>query len=148
MPYTPYYSGGWQSGEQGGTPITPAALNNMEAGIGAALTSEDVVNNLTSTATDKPGSANMLKTLNGKISLLIKREGFTLAFTNGVATLPIGIGGISTRKVLSVAIDGGWCAAWYIQNSEVKIYGFHPKAGGNDMASDGSRYCTVNYIGS
>ena len=33
MAYSPYYSGGWQSGEAGGTPITPAALNNMEAGI-------------------------------------------------------------------------------------------------------------------
>lgn len=33
MAYTPYYPGGWQSGEQGGTPITPAALNNMENGI-------------------------------------------------------------------------------------------------------------------
>ena len=36
MAWTPYYSGGWQSGEQGGTPITPAALNNMENGIKAA----------------------------------------------------------------------------------------------------------------
>lgn len=35
MAYTPYYPGGWQSGESGGTPITPAALNNMENGIGA-----------------------------------------------------------------------------------------------------------------
>lgn len=33
MAYTPYYSGGWQSGQEGGTPITPAALNNMENGI-------------------------------------------------------------------------------------------------------------------
>ena len=33
MAYTPYYSGGWQSGEEGGTPITPAALNHMEDGI-------------------------------------------------------------------------------------------------------------------
>lgn len=36
MAYTPYYPGGWQSGESGGTPITPAALNNIEDGIGAA----------------------------------------------------------------------------------------------------------------
>lgn len=57
--YSPYYGGGWQSGESGGTPITPAALNNMENGISAALTSADVVNNLTSTTTDKPLSANM-----------------------------------------------------------------------------------------
>ena len=61
--YNPYYSGGWQSGESGGTPITPAALNNMESGIGAALTAVDVVNNLTSTATNKPLSAAQGKAL-------------------------------------------------------------------------------------
>lgn len=36
MAYTPYYPSGWQSGEEGGTPITPDALNNMEDGIAAA----------------------------------------------------------------------------------------------------------------
>lgn len=68
MAYTPYYPGGWQSGEQGGTPITPVALNNMEAGIGAALTAGDVVDSMTSTATDKPLSANMGKALNEAIA--------------------------------------------------------------------------------
>jgi hypothetical protein len=33
MSYTKYYPNGWQSGESGNTPITPAALNNMENGI-------------------------------------------------------------------------------------------------------------------
>lgn len=33
MAYTPYYTGGWQSGEEGNTPITPDALNHMEEGI-------------------------------------------------------------------------------------------------------------------
>ena len=33
MAYTPYYSGGWQSGEEGDTPVTPAALNHIEDGI-------------------------------------------------------------------------------------------------------------------
>lgn len=37
MSYTPFYTGGWQSGETGGTPITPAALNHMEQGISNAL---------------------------------------------------------------------------------------------------------------
>lgn len=37
MAYTPYYSGGWQSGEEGGTPITPDALNHMEEGIAGAV---------------------------------------------------------------------------------------------------------------
>ena len=39
MAYTPYYNGGWQSGEEGGTPITPAALNHMEDGIVTASNS-------------------------------------------------------------------------------------------------------------
>ena len=34
------------------------------------LTEADILNNLTSTATDKPGSANMLKTLNDYIATL------------------------------------------------------------------------------
>jgi hypothetical protein len=33
MSYTPYYETKWQSGEEGKTPITPAALNYMENGI-------------------------------------------------------------------------------------------------------------------
>lgn len=35
MSYTPYYTNGWQSGESGGTPITPAALNHIDSGIAA-----------------------------------------------------------------------------------------------------------------
>lgn len=33
MSYEKYYPGGWQSGESGGTPITPEALNHIEDGI-------------------------------------------------------------------------------------------------------------------
>ena len=33
MAYESYYPSGWQPGENGGTPITPAALNHMEKGI-------------------------------------------------------------------------------------------------------------------
>lgn len=36
MSYTPYYPSGWLAGETGGTPIIPAALNNMENGIRTA----------------------------------------------------------------------------------------------------------------
>lgn len=36
MVYTPTYPGGWQSGVSGATPITAAALENMEDGIAAA----------------------------------------------------------------------------------------------------------------
>lgn len=37
MSYQKNYPNGWQSGEAGGTPITPAALNNIEKGIANAL---------------------------------------------------------------------------------------------------------------
>lgn len=42
MSYEPYYSGGWQSGESGGTPITPEALNHMEEGIEKAALNDDL----------------------------------------------------------------------------------------------------------
>ena len=44
MAYTPYYPNGWQSGSEGNTPITPAALNNMETGITRANTLIDSTN--------------------------------------------------------------------------------------------------------
>lgn len=37
MGYEKYYQGGWKSGEAGGTPITPEALNHMEQGIADAF---------------------------------------------------------------------------------------------------------------
>ena len=33
MSYKPYYTGGWQSGESGGTPLTPEALQHFDNGI-------------------------------------------------------------------------------------------------------------------
>ena len=63
MAYSKYYPNGWRSGEVGNTPITPEALNHMEAGIEAALTSENVVNNLTSGGTTVPLSAEQGKWL-------------------------------------------------------------------------------------
>ena len=49
MAYNPYYSGGWQMGEEGDTPIIPAALNNMEDGIAGAVekTGDDMTGTLT-----------------------------------------------------------------------------------------------------
>ena len=40
MSYKKYYEGGWQSGETGGTPITPESLNHMEQGISDAAPME------------------------------------------------------------------------------------------------------------
>lgn len=45
MGYEKYYSGGWKSGETGGTPITPEALNHMEEGIEAAADHADSTSN-------------------------------------------------------------------------------------------------------
>lgn len=36
MSYKPYYAGGWQSGESGGTPLTPEALQHFDEGIKSA----------------------------------------------------------------------------------------------------------------
>jgi len=44
MAYTPYYNNGWQSGEEGNTPITPDALNHIEEGlVGAVSKSGDTM---------------------------------------------------------------------------------------------------------
>ena len=62
----------WDS-EASGEPTYKIKVSDMIASmvlIASLLKQDDVVNDLTSTATDKPGSANMLKTLNDKLSLL------------------------------------------------------------------------------
>ena len=40
MSYEKYYPNGWQSGENGGTPITPEALNHMEDGLKGHINNE------------------------------------------------------------------------------------------------------------
>lgn len=82
--YTPYYSGGWQSGESGGTPITPAALNNMESGIGAALTAANVVDNLTNPSSNTiPSTAAVANAIEAFATLknAKRKEGNTITFT-------------------------------------------------------------------
>jgi hypothetical protein len=63
----------WDS-EEIGEPtkkITGSNLASSVKTLGSLLGTSDVVNNLTSTATDKPGSANMLKTLSDKINKIV-----------------------------------------------------------------------------
>jgi hypothetical protein len=55
MSYTPYYDTKWQSGEEGNTPITPAALNWMETGIADAHTTADKALNTANNALPKAG---------------------------------------------------------------------------------------------
>lgn len=105
MAYTPYYSGGWQSGQEGNTPITPAALNNMESGIENA---NDVINNLTSTSTTKPLAAAQGKVLKDKVnygsesiaSYITRADGSTdnigrIVHTANHITLHMQLGGVA-----------------------------------------------------
>ncbi len=55
MSYTPYYPNGWQTGEAGATPITPAALNYMENGIKNAYTEALNAGNVAAAALPKTG---------------------------------------------------------------------------------------------
>ena len=59
MSYKPYYTNGWKSGESGGTPITPEALNHMEEGIKAA--NENMLNlqHITDNEHIVPGGADL-----------------------------------------------------------------------------------------
>ena len=45
MSYEPYYHGGWKSGESGGTPITPEAMNHMEKGIARSYAPRNLLDN-------------------------------------------------------------------------------------------------------
>lgn len=55
MSYTPYYTNGWQTGEAGATPITPAALNYMEKGIVDAHTAANEAQTRANEALPKTG---------------------------------------------------------------------------------------------
>lgn len=57
--------------------LTGATLATALASIGAYLKTTDVVNNLTSTNTDKPLSAAQGKALNSKITNIVKKETIT-----------------------------------------------------------------------
>lgn len=59
MSYSPYYTGGWQTGETGGTPITPAALNHMENGIDTNDANIATNTSNITTLTNKIGNTSM-----------------------------------------------------------------------------------------
>lgn len=61
MSYSPFYTGGWQSGENGGTPITPEALNHMEEGIRRAFSELGLV------ATDPNNDGNIVLSYGGVV---------------------------------------------------------------------------------
>ena len=55
MSYSPYYPNGWQTGEAGATPITPASLNYIENGIVDAHTAAEGAANVAGAALPKTG---------------------------------------------------------------------------------------------
>ena len=59
MSYSPYYPSGWQTGEAGATPITPAALNYVENGIKNA---QNEAENAKLAATNAASDANTAQT--------------------------------------------------------------------------------------
>ena len=66
MGYEKYYSGGWKSGEAGGTPITPEALNHMEDGIEVAADHADSTSNPHKVTAAQAGAVPTSRTVNGK----------------------------------------------------------------------------------
>jgi hypothetical protein len=98
--YTPYYSGGWQSGEEGNTPITPDALNHMDEGIGDAF---DLINENTEviTGTYRHSSAHGSASNN----LFIKQSGHVVSingFVSGLSSLVAGENTIGTFSGVSM----------------------------------------------
>ena len=105
MAYTPYYPGGWQSGESGGTPITPAALNNMEEGIGAALTPSDVVNKSFQFLLAASGSTSTWADAYAKLKNLSTYDVATFFATGNMASLLTG-GKVTSTMKGTVAYNG------------------------------------------
>jgi hypothetical protein len=105
MAYTPYYTGGWQSGEEGGTPITPDALNHMEEGI------EDA-NDLDATPTQgstKPvqsgGVYNAIEQSTASMPLIYKPTGTITTSNIGAFALNTGIS-LSGKRVFVLSNYG------------------------------------------
>lgn len=86
MSYEKYYPGGWQSGESGGTPITPEALNHIENGIKQTHSEFLPLSGGTMTGTLDMGGNNFgnFSNING-----IKMRGFRFD-TNTTCNLSIG----------------------------------------------------------
>lgn len=75
MAFTPYYPGGWQSGEEGGTPITPDALNHYDDAfddVYDAIQDSTAITDLTGTVTGVLDSENggLGTGVNGAIKLI------------------------------------------------------------------------------
>lgn len=104
-------------------------LEELKAGLDKKVDTSDVVNNLTSTATDKPGSANMLKTLNDKFggvqivlveTLVSLPDGTSYATTTTVDLSSYVPSGKTIRAISSMFISD--YAIPYVENGNVMTY--------------------------
>ncbi len=88
MAYTPYYQNGWADGSSGGTPISAAALNNMENGIKGSETWESVP--VTQPAT---GTVTILKNDRIKLAIAYWQAGGTAPSADSYSvTMPFSAG--------------------------------------------------------
>ena len=108
MSYQKNYPNGWQSGEAGGTPITPEAMNNIEYGIANSLPkdgTDPMAGNLPMGGYRVTGVGNPVED-GDAVPLGYAGEHF--------APAGYGLGGGSTvKKVTDIVANG-----WYITNEE------------------------------
>ena len=107
MSYKPYYTNGWKSGEAGGTPITPEALNHMEAGIEAAGTHTDSTSNPHKVTAAQVGALSTSGgTLTGNLTLTAGKK-IQLSNASGHTSAGIGVDS-STGDIYISNINNNW----------------------------------------
>lgn len=103
MGYEPYYKDGWKSGEAGGTPITPEALNHMDEGITAA---GDHIDNKDNPHGVTAAQVGALPISGGTLSGPVKVEGNSKIVGMGTGTNDVYIHNSASNKYLQLKDDG------------------------------------------
>lgn len=126
MAYTKNYPNGWQSGQAGGTPITPAALDNIEDGISnndtAITTINTALGNMTYTRYSVPGGSSQTITLGTWNVYLV--SGYSVAaivYTGSASGTP---GKTDLKTSTSLSITTGANATVTLANSSGSTYTF------------------------
>ena len=146
MAYEKYYPGGWKSGETGGTPITPEALNHMEEGIENAVPTSRTVNgkelteDITLSASDVGAAASSHNHAAGNITsgtLGVARGGTGAATHTSNAVLT----GNGTSAVKNVATASG--ALYATAANGAAKFGTLPIAQGGTGSTSAAAACTA-----
>lgn len=101
MAYEKYYPGGWQSGPAGGTPITPEALEHIEAGIENALPKDG-----TAEAAQKLATARGIR-VNLESDAQASFDGSGDAAPGVTGVLPLSHGGTGAKDAASARANLG-----------------------------------------